>query len=122
MCWSLQTCICTVCAGFAFVTKYVCICMNISMCVCQEVRQASGRMVEYSIQYRLNEGFVQFAPDVESVCFIFTFLACSPYIFWKGQGVIISVENAAVWYLLNNISSFFCCCPVFLSMLSFIWE
>lgn len=44
-------------------------------------------MVESSIQGRLNEGFVQFAPDVESMCFIFTFLAYGPYIFWIGQGV-----------------------------------
>lgn len=35
---------------------------------------------------------------------------------------IISLENAAVCYLLNNISFFFCCCPVFLSMLSFVPE
>lgn len=44
-------------------------------------------LVECRIQGRLNEGFVLFAPDVESMCFIFTFLACGPYIFWIGQGV-----------------------------------
>lgn len=41
--------------------------------------------LEQSIQGRVNEGFVQVAPDV--VCFIFTFLACGPYIFWIGRGV-----------------------------------
>lgn len=55
--------------------------------MCQRVRRARGKMVECSIQGTLNEGFVQFAPDVESMCFIFTFLAGSPYIFWIGQGV-----------------------------------
>lgn len=39
--------------------------------------------------------------------------------FGLGMEYIISVENAAVWYLLNNISSFFCCCPVFLSNVVF---
>lgn len=47
-------------------------------------------------------------PDVESMCFSMTFLAWGPYIFWNTAGeYIISVENDAVWYLLNNISAFF---------------
>lgn len=55
------------------------------------------------------------------VLFLHSWPAARIY-FGLGREYIISVENAAVWYLLNNISSFFCCCPVFLSMLSFIWE
>lgn len=85
------------------------------------LRQATGKMGVYCIQGRLKEAFVQLAPDVECMCFIFTLLACGPYIYFGlGREYIISVENAAVWYLLNNISSFFCCCPVFLSKLSFL--
>lgn len=55
--------------------------MNLYVCQC--VGWAKGRMVVCS----LNEGFVQFAPDVETMSFIFTFLAYGPYIFWIGRGV-----------------------------------
>lgn len=55
--------------------------------LCGLVRQARGGTAECCIQCRLNEGFVQVAPDVESVCFIFTFLDHGPYIFWSGWGV-----------------------------------
>lgn len=55
------------------------------------------------------------------VLFLHSWPAARIYFGLDGE-YIISLENAAVWYLLNNISSFFCRCPVFLSMLSFIWE
>lgn len=67
-------------------TKSVCMCIKMSECVCQCVRQARGKMAECSIQGRLNEGFVHFAPDVESV-FYFYILGLRPvYILdWTGS-------------------------------------
>ena len=47
-------------------------------------QRLNSRML-YSVDIKW--AFCSLCPDVETMCFIFTFLACGPYIFWIGQGV-----------------------------------
>lgn len=83
-------------------------------------QRANGRMLYSAV---IKWGFCSGSVQMLSlrILFLHSWPVARIY-FGYGREYIISVENDAVWYLLNNVSAFLCCCLDFFSMFSFILE